>query len=191
MARLVPEVKVSGFEQAHTELMHLEVQHRNRMVSWWETWSPALGHKQLFTLVLNSTSGSPTVRAASGGQAHPLNAPMFSQVSGSSTRFEFAQSHLDSSAIFSSVTVGGTTRIVLNSSHPLFRYIVEVIDPKQFANTSNDVRLDYALKALQLLITSWVSYEEELPGKIREGATQSRLDWGRVARRMCVDVNVD
>lgn len=102
-------------------------------------------------------------------------------------KYVFAHADLETPAFFSVRQKGGSIIITLNTSHPAFSSLVEVLerDPER-SDTDEDLkgRLDNALDGLKLLLMAWARYEDEQPdGRRRDQAQESRLDWGRLARQ--------
>lgn len=102
-------------------------------------------------------------------------------------KYVFAHADLESSAFFSVRQKGGSIIITLNTSHPAFSSLVEVLekDPED-ADDEEDLkrRLENALDGLKLLLMAWARYEDEQPdGARRTQAQQTRQDWGTLARQ--------
>ena len=90
---------------------------------------------------------------------------------------------------FSVSSRGGVLTVLLNSNHPAYEYLIEVLelDEENRDGSDNDVedlrsRLRKARKGLDLLLMAWARYEDELPSRQREWAQDARTDWGRIAR---------
>ncbi len=100
-------------------------------------------------------------------------------------KYTFAQSPLDSSAFFSVKSRGGAIIVSLNTNHPAYENLVEILEmnvDKADIETLR-TRLINSLDGLKLLLMAWARYEDELDGKRKENAQDTRIDWGRVARR--------
>ena len=102
-------------------------------------------------------------------------------------KYVFANASLgDKSAFFSVDPKPGTIIITLNTIHPAYKNLVEVleeevegVDPEILSS-----RLTNSLEGLKLLLMAWARYEDEQPlGKLRNKAQEARFDWGRVARQ--------
>jgi hypothetical protein len=102
-------------------------------------------------------------------------------------KYVFAKASLgDKSAFFSVDPKPGTIIITLNTIHPAYKNLVEVleeevegVDPEILSS-----RLTNSLEGLKLLLMAWARYEDEQPdGPRRNRAQDARLDWGRVARQ--------
>ncbi len=100
-------------------------------------------------------------------------------------KYVFAEADLETQAFFSVKPRGGAIVITLNTNHPAYEHLVEVVegtaeisDPKQLQD-----RLNRAADGLKLLLSAWARYEDEQPdGKPRSQAADARSDWGRIAR---------
>ncbi|WP_414528589.1 hypothetical protein [Nodularia chucula] len=101
-------------------------------------------------------------------------------------KYTFAQSALDSSAFFSVKPRGGAIIVTLNTNHPAYQNLVEILEEdvdKADIDTLRS-RLTNSLDGLKLLLMAWARYEDEQPeGKRKDHAQDTRVDWGRVARR--------
>ena len=101
-------------------------------------------------------------------------------------KFLFNESSLETSAFFSVRPRGGALIITLNTAHPAYMHLIELLDTSDPENLSSEellARLTNAWKGLKLLLEAWARYEDEQPeGPRRERAQDARSDWGRVAR---------
>ena len=108
----------------------------------------------------------------------PVDADTRASLSGGVYAYEFAQGQHDTSALFSSEIRGGTVRIELNTSHPLFEDIrVITSGGRERKNSLRELK-----RALRILIAAWVDLESNLQGRPRDIAEELRTDWGRTAR---------
>jgi len=102
-------------------------------------------------------------------------------------KYAFAHADLETPAFFSVRQKGGSILITLNTSHPAFTSLVDVLErDAEQAEDDDDLkrRLDNALYGLKLLLMAWARYEDEQPdGRRRELAQEARMDWGRLARQ--------
>lgn len=101
-------------------------------------------------------------------------------------KYVFAEADLESPAFFSVKQKGGSIIITLNTSHPAYESLVEVLEREDPDETAEGlrVRLHSAEDGLKLLLMAWARYEDEQPdGTRRERAQETRLDWGRLARQ--------
>jgi len=102
-----------------------------------------------------------------------------------SLKYVFAEASLDSPAFFSVQPRGGALIITLNTRHPAYSRLVDVLerDNEEESNQSLEERLNNALNGLKLLLMAWARYEDEQNSSKREDAQDARVDWGRIARR--------
>ncbi|MDM0025733.1 ATP-binding protein [Variovorax saccharolyticus] len=102
-----------------------------------------------------------------------------------SLKYVFAEASLDSPAFFSVQPRGGALIVTLNTRHPAYSRLVDVLE-KDRSNQSMEnleARLNNALAGLKLLLMAWARYEDEQDSLHRERAQDTRVDWGRIARR--------
>lgn len=107
-----------------------------------------------------------------------------------SLKYVFVEAATDSPAFFSVQPKGGAIIITLNTTHPAYPRLVDVlesgIDEGGAQATPEEVmaRLNRALNGLKLLLMAWARYEDEQQdGPMRQRAQDARIDWGRIARR--------
>ena len=101
-------------------------------------------------------------------------------------KYVFAESDLETSAFFSVRQKGGSIIITLNTSHPAYSSLVEVLerDPAEDSDEGLRQRLTNAADGLKLVLMAWARYEDEQPdGPRRNQAQEARADWGRIARQ--------
>jgi hypothetical protein len=101
-------------------------------------------------------------------------------------KYVFAEADLETAAFFSVKMRGGAIIITLNTSHPAYTNLVEVLEEDVDGVDSETLRsrLNNSLEGLKLLLTAWARYEDEQPdGKRRQSAQDTRNDWGRIARQ--------
>jgi hypothetical protein len=104
---------------------------------------------------------------------------------GSQRKFEFVEARLDSSAAFFSVELrGGVLFVKLNTTHPAYAHLIEVLDASAAEASEADLRdrLTRARDGLKLLLMAWARYEDETEGRQRERLQDIRNQWGRMAR---------
>ncbi|MDQ2835210.1 MAG: ATP-binding protein [Acidobacteriota bacterium] len=103
-----------------------------------------------------------------------------------SLKYVFVEAPSESPAFFSVQPRGGAIIITLNTTHPAYGRLVDVLEKD--SNAQTDVaelteRLNRALDGLKLLLMAWARYEDEQPdGALRQRTQDTRLDWGRIAR---------
>lgn len=101
-------------------------------------------------------------------------------------KYVFAEAPIDSAAFFNVKMQGGAIEIILNTKHPAYKHLVEVLDADDGVSTVEELqeRLATASSGLKLLLSAWARYEDEQQdGRPRERAQDARHDWGRMARR--------
>ena len=104
----------------------------------------------------------------------------------SGLKYVFGHSDSNSSAFFNVKPKGGALLITLNTSHPAYGNLVELLEDSTDDASESELkdRLQRALDGLKLVLTAWARYEDELPdGDQRVAAQDAREDWGRVARQ--------
>ncbi len=101
-------------------------------------------------------------------------------------KYDFEIANLSSTPGFFDVqSRGGEIIIALNTAHPAYDNLIEVLDADLNAATEDELRyrLRRASGGLRLLLIAWARYEDEQPdGRRLDGARQARWDWGRMAR---------
>jgi hypothetical protein len=101
-------------------------------------------------------------------------------------KYSFVDADFDTSAFFSVKSRGGKIIISLNTSHPAYHKLVEVLDATTEGATQEDLglRLKNASDGLKLLLMAWARYEDEQPdGNPKQKIKDTREDWGRIARQ--------
>lgn len=102
-------------------------------------------------------------------------------------KYVFADASLESSAFFSVKPKGGAIIITLNTNHPAYQHLIEVLESEGEEEMEVEElrdRLVNAWRGLKLLLEAWARYEDEQPsGPLRHRVQDARSDWGRVARQ--------
>lgn len=102
-------------------------------------------------------------------------------------KYEFRESPInDTSAFFSVKSIGGAIIVTLNTNHPAYKNLVEVLqeDVDDADLETLQSRLKNSLDGLKLLFMAWARYEDEqLNDQQKARVREVREDWGRVARR--------
>lgn len=99
-------------------------------------------------------------------------------------KYTFAEADLETPAFFSVKPRGGAIVITLNTNHPAYSHLLEVLDQQM---DSNDIqllqnRLNQAANGLKILLSAWARYEDEQRDpRTRTLAQNARFDWGRIA----------
>lgn len=105
-------------------------------------------------------------------------------------KYSFVDAEIESTAFFSVKSKGGKILISLNTTHPAYHKLVEVLEETTEGVEQEDLqrRLTNASEGLRLLLMAWARYEDEQPdGKLKTTAQESRQDWGRIARQFLQD----
>jgi hypothetical protein len=101
-------------------------------------------------------------------------------------KYVFADANLETAAFFSVKPKGGAIVVTLNTNHPAYENLVEILEDEvdQVDTETLRSRLTNSLKGLKLLLAAWARYEDEQPdGKRRQDTQDARVDWGRIARQ--------
>lgn len=100
-------------------------------------------------------------------------------------KYIFDVADLEGPAFFTVQSRGGVINVLLNSNHPAYERLVEVLEEEVESEDQDTLksRLRRARDGLELLLMAWARYEDEQPyGQLREKAENTRWDWGRVAK---------
>jgi hypothetical protein len=114
--------------------------------------------------------------------AHELAASTVSE----GLKYVFVDADLETSAFFTVKPRGGALIITLNTNHPAYKHLVDVLEREEQNSDAENLqdRIGRAADGLKLLLSAWARYEDELPdGQPRTRAAEARSDWGRMARR--------
>lgn len=101
-------------------------------------------------------------------------------------KYSFVDADLETAAFFSVKPKGGAILVTLNTNHPAYTNLIEVLeDDVENVDTERlKLRLAQSQKGLKLLLAAWARYEDEQPdGKRRQDTQDARVDWGRIARQ--------
>lgn len=101
-------------------------------------------------------------------------------------KYTFVEADLEMAAFFSVKSRGGAIIVTLNTNHPAYKNLVEILEEDVEGVDAETLRsrLTNSLSGLKLLLMSWARYEdEETDGRRRQAIQDSRVDWGRVARQ--------
>jgi hypothetical protein len=110
---------------------------------------------------------------------------MAAEIIGRSFKYEFRHAAIASPAFFDVQSRGGKIIIVLNTEHPAYTQLVDVLESDVEDSSVEDLRrrLLRASDSLDLLVSAWARYEDEQPaGERLTRARDARWDWGRMAR---------
>lgn len=138
-----------------------------------ESLSPEERQKDIETALLDAGMTS--------SAAHGLAASVVSK----GLKYQFVKAALESPAFFTVEPRAGTVLVKLNTSHPAYDNLVEVLDANVEGVEADGLRerLASAQEGLRLLLLAWARYEDELPDARRDIAQEARYDWGRVAKQ--------
>lgn len=115
-----------------------------------------------------------------------LSADWAASTLASGLKFRFAYEGMEGPAFFSVRSTAGVIVITLNTEHPAYRHLIELMEeaPENADAAELRKRLDNSLLGLKLLLTAWARYEDEQPAGPRKDAAQdARIDWGKLARQ--------
>jgi hypothetical protein len=101
-------------------------------------------------------------------------------------KYTFADADLETAAFFSVRPRGGAILVTLNTNHPAYSNLMEILEDEVDTVDTETLRsrLTNSLKGLKLLLAAWARYEDEQPdGKRRQDTRDARVDWGRIARQ--------
>lgn len=100
-------------------------------------------------------------------------------------KYSFTDTPFEGDAFFTVRPCGGAINILLNTRHPAYEHLVEVLDATVEDNTEEGLkeRLNKASEGLKLLLAAWARYEDETPDGTRRDYIQDvRQSWGKFAR---------
>ncbi len=100
-------------------------------------------------------------------------------------KYIFEEADLETPSFFSVRPKAGKILIILNTGHPAYENLVEVLAGDTSTDDTDKLkkRLSKASDGLKLLLTAWARYEDEQINPVqKERVQESRTDWGRVAR---------
>lgn len=101
-------------------------------------------------------------------------------------KYIFAEADLETAAFFSVKPRGGAIIVTLNTSHPAYKNLVEILEEDVDSVDAETLRsrLTNSLEGLKLLLMAWARYEDEQPdGRRKQMVQDARSDWGRMARQ--------
>ncbi len=118
-------------------------------------------------------------------EAHELAAETVSK----GLKYIFGLGALETPAFFSVESKAGVLNITLNTSHPAYEQLIEVLED-DYDEASPDAlreRLQGAANGLKLLLSAWARYEDEATPQTRDRVTKARWDWGTMAREFLTE----
>lgn len=101
-------------------------------------------------------------------------------------KYIFAEADIETAAFFSVKPRGGAIIVTLNTNHPAYNNLVEILeeDVEGVSTETLRSRLTNSLEGLKLLLMAWARYEDEQPdGRRKQMVQDARGDWGRIARQ--------
>lgn len=105
-------------------------------------------------------------------------------------KYVFAHAASAGGAFFNVKPRGGSIIITLNTQHPAYKHLVEVLEDGLEGDATVEelqARHARALVGLKLLLSAWARYEDEQPDGVKKHQAQdAREDWGRVARQFLI-----
>jgi hypothetical protein len=99
-------------------------------------------------------------------------------------KYEFIEAGFNTMAFFSVKPKGGTILVKLNTMHPAYTNLVEVLEEPTDDADEDELRerLHRARDGLRLLLMAWARYEDEAQGEKRYQAQDARFEWGSIAQ---------
>lgn len=109
----------------------------------------------------------------------------------SGLQFHFRSGEIESPVFFTPRIRAGITEVIVNTSHPAYEQLFEVLDQER-VNAEEDPkrlreRLHRAINGLKLLLMAWARYEDQEQGANLDKARDMRSHWGMLARRFLRD----
>ena len=104
-------------------------------------------------------------------------------------RVRWIQSSQSSAAFFDVEPLPNVIQVVLNTNHPVFGHLYDVMHPDVEDMAENEVRerLAKSAAAFRILIYSWARYEEEQNERNRRRVRDARVEWGKYAEEFFDD----
>ena len=93
------------------------------------------------------------------------------------------QSSQSSPAFFDVEALPNLLQVALNTDHPVYEHLYEIMHPDVEELTEDEVRerLAKAAAAFRILIYSWARYEDEQTGRDQRQVRNVRVEWGKYA----------
>jgi hypothetical protein len=98
----------------------------------------------------------------------------------------FVEREDDSDAFFSAKALPGIHEVRINTEHPVYAGLLEVLDPNDPSAEDADelrVRLGKASDTLKMMLCAWVRYELEARDMRQRQIRDARREWGKMVRR--------
>ena len=98
-------------------------------------------------------------------------------------RVRWIQSSQSSAAFFDVESLPNLIQVALNTNHPVYEHVYDIMHPDVQEMTEDEVRerLAKAAAAFRILIYSWARYEEEQIDRDRRRLRNARVEWGKYA----------
>lgn len=98
-------------------------------------------------------------------------------------RVRWIQSSQSSAAFFDVEPLPNLIQVALNTKHPVYDHLYEIMHPDVEDMTEDEVRerLAKSAAAFRVLIYSWARYEEEQTERERRRLRDARVEWGKYA----------
>lgn len=98
-------------------------------------------------------------------------------------RVRWIQSAQDHSAFFSVEPLPNVIQVALNTNHPVYAHLYEIMHPEidDMAEDKVRERLAKSAAAFRVLVYSWARYEDETTGKEQRKVRDMRQQWGKYA----------
>ena len=98
-------------------------------------------------------------------------------------RVRWIRSAQSSAAFFDVESLPNVIQVALNTKHPVYSHLYDVMHPDVDELTEDEVRerLEKSAAAFRILIYSWARYEEEQTDRVRRQVRDSRVEWGKYA----------
>ena len=98
-------------------------------------------------------------------------------------RVRWIQSAQSSAAFFDVESLPNVIQVALNTNHPVYSHLYDIMHPDVDKLTEDEVRerLARAAAAFRILIYSWARYEEEQTDRSRRQVRDARVEWGKYA----------
>jgi len=99
-------------------------------------------------------------------------------------KYIFQPADLETPSFFSVRLKGGAIIILLNTNHPAYRNLVELLEEDTEEQDSEKLRdrLIRARDGLELLLMAWARFEDEQPDSRRKDIHKVRWEWGQIAQ---------
>ena len=99
------------------------------------------------------------------------------------SRVRWIQSAQSSPAFFDVESLPNVIQVALNTKHPVYSHLYEIMhsDVEELAENEVRERLARAAAAFRILIYSWARYEEEQIDRAQRQVRDARVEWGKYA----------